>query len=428
MARLGIMGMTLADTIVVGQLAPDELPHQALALAPVAVLQVATVGLLQGVQVLAARSVGENNPKAAGVVLKRGLVIALVAGLLAAAALWIGGARIFTLLGIAPELAEPSARVMNVLAWSLPLHLVFTAAAFFMEAVKKPSAGTAILWLGNGANLGFDILLVPDFGAMGSAWATVATRGLLFVAIAIWIWRLRERRDFGVTRRNKLGPNYRALMTIGFAAAVSYAVEAGAFSGMTVIAGRIGGAEVAAYQILINVSSLVFMVAMGMSTATAVLVSEAFGAKSQRDVARAGWTGLGLNFVGSMLFAVGVVVFAHQIARGYTTDTALAALIAAHIWLCAIAFPPDGAQVVAANALRARGDNWFPTFSHIAAYLVVMPALGFWLAELEGMGVAGLLLAIFWASVLSGGVLVLRWAYVTWMSGRVATGHSGNSI
>jgi multidrug resistance protein, MATE family len=70
---------------------------------------------------------------------------------------------------------------------------------------------------------------------------------------------------------------------------------------------------------------------------------------------------------------------------------------------------PDGTQVLSASALRARGDNWFPTFSHILAYAVAMPLLGFWLAELRGMGVAGLLFAIFWSSVLSAGVLVLRW-------------------
>jgi len=39
-----------------------------------------------------------------------------------------------------------------------------------------------------------------------------------------------------------------------------------------------------------------------------------------------------------------------------------------------------------------------------------MPLLGSWLAELRGLGVAGLLFAIFWASVLSAGVLVLRWS------------------
>ena len=44
--------MALVDVIVVGQLAPDELPHQALGWAPTAVFLVAAIGLLQGVQVL----------------------------------------------------------------------------------------------------------------------------------------------------------------------------------------------------------------------------------------------------------------------------------------------------------------------------------------------------------------------------------------
>ena len=71
-------GMALVDTIVVGQLAPDELPHQALGWAPTAVFLVAAIGLLQGVQVLAARSIGEGNKKGAGVALRRGLIIALL--------------------------------------------------------------------------------------------------------------------------------------------------------------------------------------------------------------------------------------------------------------------------------------------------------------------------------------------------------------
>src|SRR5690606_14616210 len=95
-----------------------------------------------------------------------------------------------------------------------------------------------------------------------------------------------------------------------------------------------------------------------------------------------------------------------------TADLALAALIASLVWICAIALLPDGTQVVVAYGLRARGDNWFPTFSHILAYAVAMPIIGYWLAEHEGMGVAGLLFAIFWSSVLSGGVLLLRWSFL----------------
>jgi MATE family multidrug resistance protein len=78
------------------------------------------------------------------------------------------------------------------------------------------------------------------------------------------------------------------------------------------------------------------------------------------------------------------------------------------MWLVALVLPPDGTQVVVASALRARGDNWFPTASHLLSYAAVMPVLGFWLAEERGLGVTGLMLAILWASWLSCGVLGFR--------------------
>jgi len=64
--------------------------------------------------------------------------------------------------------------------------------------------------------------------------------------------------------------------------------------------------------------------------------------------------------------------------------------------------------VVAASALRARGDNWFPTASHLLSYALVMPALGLWLGEWRGQGVTGLMLAILAASWLSCTALCVR--------------------
>jgi len=190
-------------------------------------------------------------------------------------------------------------------------------------------------------------------------------------------------------------------------------VEAGAFSAMTVIAGRISADTVAAYQIMLNMMAFVFMIALGLAAASAVLVSEAIGRGAPRDASRAGWTGLGLNTIAMLIAGVLLLAFAPQIGRLYTADAALAALIASLMWIAALVLAPDGGQVVAASALRARGDNWFPTFSHILAYAVVMPVLGYWLAEHQGMGVSGLLFAIFWSSVLSVAILLARWWALT---------------
>ena len=241
---------------------------------------------------LTARVLGEGRPNEAGVVLRRGLVLALIAGLLSSALMWLGGERLFTIFGVEANLAAPSTPAMMVLALSVPLHLLYVAGTFFLEAIKKPGISSAVMWLANIVNLALNLWWVPEYGAIGSAWATVGARVFLAGAILVCIMLLREGAHFGVRANRGHGPGYRALLAIGVAAAVSQAVEAGAFSAMTVIAGRIGADVVAAYQIVLNLLALIFMLALGMAAAIAVLVSEAVGRGAPQDAARAGWTAL----------------------------------------------------------------------------------------------------------------------------------------
>jgi MATE family multidrug resistance protein len=407
LARLGIMGMGIADVMAVGQLAPRELSHQALGWVPTGVMIVTGMGLLTGVQVLAARAIGEGHPEQAGTALRRGIIVAAAAGALAALLTWSLGARLFTAFGIAPELAVAAAGVMNVLALSVPLNLVYTATASFLEAIQRPMPATWVMWIANLVNLALLLWLVPRYGAVGSAYATLGARGFLAFVLIAYVHRMKDAARYGV-RAMGAAPSYGALFRVGGAAALSQAAEAGAFSGMTLIAGRLGEQAVATYQIELNALAVVFMLSLGLSTGTSVLSSEAVGRHDQAGAARASFVGLGLNTLLMLLVAAALILFRAAIARAYTADAALAAACASLLPLLALIVLPDGAQVVCAAALRARGDNWFPTGSHLFAYALVMPPLAFFWAERAGQGVSGLMWAILSASALSAGVLILR--------------------
>jgi MATE family multidrug resistance protein len=334
-------------------------------------------------------------------------VVSGVAGAFAIALVWLLGPRIFTAFGIDAALAEPSSAVARVLILSVPLHFFYVTSAFFLESIQRPLASTVVMWSANALNLGLNLVLVPRFGALGSAWCTVAARLCLAVALASWVWWLRDGRHFGV-RSAASAPSYSALLGVGAAAAVSQAAEAGAFSGMTIIAGRLGADAVSAYQILLNLLAIVFMISLGLSSATAVLAAEASGRGASRDATRASVAGLSVNAALMLLAGATVFGFSDFIGRAYTANPTLAGLVSGLLWLVALVMPPDGSQVVAAAALRARGDNWFPTASHLVAYALVMPALALWFAEAHQQGVKGLLLAILWSSLLSSGVLCAR--------------------
>jgi MATE family multidrug resistance protein len=346
LARLGIMSMGVTDTIVVGQLAPDELPHQALGWAPSAVWLVTAIGLLAGVQVLAARALGSGDERAAGAAWRRGLTVSAVSGIVAVASMWWVGERIFTWFGIDPALAGPSAAAMKVFALSVPLHLFYVSSAFFMEAIQRPMPSTLVMVAANVLNLLLNFAWVPEHGAIGSAWATCCARGFLAIALALWVLCMKDARRLGVWTRS--ATSYAEFLRVGFAAALSQAAEASAFSGMTIIAGRAGGHAVASYQILLNILAVVFMVALGLATATTVLTSEAVGRKAPRDAARASWGGLGLNTACMLLIGFGLVAFQRLIASAYTTDEQIVTLVAGLMPLAAVSIIADGGQAVAA--------------------------------------------------------------------------------
>ena len=69
---------------------------------------------------------------------------------------------------------------------------------------------------------------------------------------------------------------------------------------------------------------------------------------------------------------------------------------------------------MAAQILRARGEAWMPTASHILSYVGVMVPAAYILVYSFEQGAAGLLQAIILASILSSVLLVVRFFYLIW--------------
>jgi MATE family multidrug resistance protein len=68
----------------------------------------------------------------------------------------------------------------------------------------------------------------------------------------------------------------------------------------------------------------------------------------------------------------------------------------------------DSLQVVVAQALRARGDVWLPTGTHLTSYIVIMMPLAWWLAIPWRLGIMGMVWAVVIASVVSAVLLLGR--------------------
>ncbi|HJV41119.1 MATE family efflux transporter [Caulobacter sp.] len=427
LSRLGIMVMGLTDAIVVGHFSARQLGFHAMAWAPSSVLITMSIGLLVGVQVMTARAIGAGKPHDTGAVLRRGLVYGAWIGFGGAAVLAALGPLFLHSLGLKDGLADGATHPLIVFSLSLPVYALSVVLSFWLEGLARPGFAAIAMWLANGVNLAVNLLLVPGLfglpamGATGAAWSTFVARTFLTIVLGVYVLRMKDARVLGVFDKPK--PNRAAEIEqrrIGYGAGASNFFEVSAFAGMNLICGWIGDLTVAAYAAVLNVAAIIFMIPLGISTATAVQVGRAYGARDPAGMTRAGWIAFAVTGAVGVLAALLLFPLKGWVAMAYTTDPAALTLIAPALVLTCFFLAPDAVQVVTAQALRARGEVWVPTITHLISYALVMGPLAWWLAIPKGMGLNGVVIAIIVTSFLSAGFLLARFRILDLKDRRVS--------
>jgi multidrug resistance protein, MATE family len=421
-ARAGLITMAIVDTVMVGRFSVQELAYLSIGLAPVITLIVAMTGLVMGTLVVTAAAYGAGRPLQCGATWRRSLPFALAIGGVGALICALGQ-PLLTALGQSPDLAAAGGRVALVIGLGLPAAIIFVTSSFFLEGIKRPLPGMAMMIAANILNVVLNWILIyghlgfAPLGALGSAWATTGVRIFLAIGLVTYITCVMpERNAYGVWRPAGGGwRSWRRQRRIGYAAGASLGVEAGAFSVLSIFAGWLGPLALGAYSIVLNLIAFAFMVAIGFGSATAVRVGIAHGRGDHAGAARAGWSGLVVNTLAMGAFALIMAIFPAALVAVYSQDPALAALTVPAVAVAAWVLMADGGQAVMANALRGRGETWITTACHVFSYLVVMVPLSWFLALPAGRGVIGLLEGIFIASILS---LVLLGGRFHWLAMR----------
>jgi len=421
-SRLGMLAMNVVDTIMVGRYATAELAWLSLAnRAVVFFLLVVAIGLLMGVIVTTATAYGRGDSAECGRIWRRSLPYALIIGLIMAAI--TAAAPLYTpLIARDPEIARQSAGLILILGLGLPAHVLFYCSTAFLEGIRRPHVPMLILLAANLVNLALNYMLIyghwgaPEMGAAGSAWASTAVRFALIAAVAAYIWYMPSMRPFGVRRPpRQRWADWAHQRAIGYAAAISIAAEVGAFAGLAVIAEKLGQLELAGQEIVFNVLTVPFMIAVGIGSATAVRVGISYGRGDPADTALAGWTGLGAATILLCLLAIGIYGAPEALFALHSQDARLALITVPAIAFVAYVTVFDGGQAVISMGLRGLGETWWPTAIQAMAYLAIMLPASYYLALVAGRGLIGLLEATLIASIFSVTAQSVRF---WWLTGR----------
>ena len=419
-ARTGILTMATADIVMLGHYDAEDVAWYGIGVTPFIVLLLIGIGLLTGTLVMTSHARGAGRLADCGPVWRRSLPYALLIGL-AGMAISQFAEPFFLMIGQSPDIAAGGGAVTAIAGLALVPTLIHSNSTYFMEGLARPLPGMTVILGGNLLNVLLNWLLIfghwglPEMGAVGAIAATSIVRCAMAAALVGYIWWLPDRETFGI--RKPLSGGWwrggREQWRLGYAAGVSQGVESAAFNSLTMMAGLLGPVALAAYSISLNLTALIFMLALGFGAATAVRVGAARGAGDHARMVESGWVGLGATAF--IMAGLGILLWwwRGEIAAVYTSQAELHDLLPLLFGIVAFFLIPDGGQVVMTFALRGAADAWMPTAIHLLSFFVVMIPSAWFLAFPMGMGVIGLVISI----ALGAGAALLILSFRFWLVG-----------
>lgn len=415
-AEIGWMSMGLVDTIMVAPLGATAIGAVGLGGILFMAIAIFGMGLLLGLDTFVSQAHGAGNALECRRWLGHGLALALILGVPGTLLLAFGG-RWLASLGLHPNVLSDTRSYVEVVTWSLLPLLVYSAFRRYLQGMGVVRPIVVALLSANLVNVAANWMLIyghlglPRLGVAGAAWATVISRVYLAVVLGGASWL--EARAVRVEMWRALGPiepgRLWRLLKLGLPAASQITLEVGVFAAATALAGRLDPVSLASHQIALNVASVVFMVPLGVASASAVLVGQAVGARDGAGAARAGWGALGSMAVFMVLVAAVFVTVPHWLVGAFTTESTVVALASRLLLVAAVFQLFDGLQAVATGALRGVGDTRTPMLLNLAAHWGLGLPVGYVLCFRQGWGVSGLWVGLSIGLISVGAALVFVW-------------------
>jgi len=430
MGHLAQHTMQLVDTAMLGRYSEAALAGASIGGGLLFTVLVLGLGVALGMDSLVPQAVGAGEPVRARRLLWQGVRLAVIVGVPLMA---IAGITplLLPVLGVDPEVAaETWAYILGRLPSIIPF-LLFACMRSYLQAhgITRPVVMAAVLgnlvnaladWVlifGDGGlnQLGLPGIGLPAMGALGAALATsvVTVVSVLYLALAVRAVTIEgvDRNDRSARARDP--ELMRRIVRLGLPIGLQLTAEVGVFALTAMLAGTLGEIQSAAHGVAITWASLTFSVVIGLGAATAVRVGRAVGGADVSGTRRAGVTGLWFGVVFMSATAVVMLAVPRQLAQAFTTNPELIEAAVPLLRIAAVFQLSDGAQAIAAGALRGAGDTRASFYANLAGHYGVGLPISLVLCFGMDQGAAGLWWGLSAGLTATAAFLIARFLYLS---------------
>ncbi|MDB9755597.1 MATE family efflux transporter [Winogradskyella sp.] len=429
---LGMLGHTFVsfvDNVMVGQLGAAELAAVSLGNSFIFIAMSIGIGFSTAITPLVAEADSEQDFAKGKSVFKHGFFLCTVLGLVLFLMLLFAKPLMYV-MDQPEEVVQLAVPYLDLVAFSLVPLIIFQAFKQFSDGLsltKYPMYATIVA---NVLNVIINYILIfgkfgfPEMGIVGAAVGTLVSRFVMLFYLW-WLLAKREKSKAYVTQIKFFKLKKQALQkltNLGLPSALQMFFEVGIFTSAIWLSGTLGANAQAANQIALNLSSMTFMVAMGLSVAAMIRVGNQKGLKDFKALKRIAESIFLVGFVFAVVFALVFVIFNTMLPDLYVdlddpnnaVDTAEVVKIAATLLLAAAVFQiSDSLQVITLGALRGLQDVKIPTVITFISYWIIGFPISYFLGKEEAYGSLGIWLGLLAGLTVAAVLLYMRFNYLT---------------
>lgn len=401
-ANMGQAVVAIVDNIMVGQLGATQLAAASFAGVIVMNFFVFGMGVAISLTPLAGHAYSSGRYKKVSMLFQNSLSLNLMLGVIIAGILF----AIIPLLhrmGQPVEVVNTAIPFYKLLAISTIPYFAFLSFKQFMEGVGNTRVAMFITIFTNLLNVVLNYVLIygklgaPAMGIVGAGVSTLVARCLMPILFFGYVWAKRPYRRFLSFFRMEhfQVAKHRQLLDVGLPISGQMVIEFFALSVSAIMMGWLGTNQLAANQVVLSVVHFTFMISVGISEASTILVSHAFGAKNFTDMRKQAYAGMQMAMGFMLVAALTFIFFGEAIASVFTSNTDVIRFAGQMFLVVALFELSDGLQITALGALRGITDVKRPMVYALLSYLFINIPAAYFFGFVVGWGVQGIWLGFF---------------------------------
>ncbi len=420
LSQLGHIIVGVVDSLMVGRLGTEELAAVSLSNSFFGFVLLFGIGLSYGITPLIASAKGENKKKSIGNILYNGLFINFLLAIFLSVILIISK---YILLGLDQNknVLDLTFPYLNIISISLIPLMIFQTFRQYIEGLGFTKQPMIISVIANILNIILNYLLIfgvwgfPRLEVLGAGYASLISRVFMMICIILYVIRTQKFNHL-INKINFVSIKRKIIvkiLAIGIPSGFQFVFEVGAFSLATIMIGWFGAEALASHQIALNLASITYMIASGISASSMISLGYYYGEKNYKDLRKSGNVNFTIVIIMMAIFGIIFFWFRKELPTLYIDNEKVLVLASNLIIIAALFQIPDGIQSVGLGVLRGIRDTKVPTLVTFVAYWIIAIPLCYFLGVMKNYGPIGIWVGLMIGLWIAAIFHLLRFNYIT---------------